>query len=72
MGPQGFDGVEAAGKLGLGQGGVNFVVTDLMKQHRRPAFATPQAWDQVVQALLCLWRDRAPAKGADGKVILHD
>jgi hypothetical protein len=26
----------------------------------------------VVQALLCLGRDRAPAKRADGKVILHD
>ena len=72
MGAQGFDGVEAAGKLGLGQGGVDFVVTDLMQQYCRAALAAAQAREQVVQALLCLGRDRAFAKRADGKIVLHD
>ena len=65
MGAQGRDGVKVAGKLGLGQGGVNFVVTDLMQEHGRPVFATLEAGDQVMLALAGIGRNWAVAERAN-------
>ena len=67
MGAQGFDGVVAAGQFGLGQGGVNLIVADLMQKHDRPALAAAQFRRQVMQALFRILRDRAVAKRADGR-----
>jgi hypothetical protein len=71
MGAQGLDGVVAARKLGLGHGGVDLVVADLVQQNRRPALAAAQAGDQVVQALLGVRRDGPVAEGTDG-IVAHD
>ena len=71
MGAQCLDGVVAARKLRLGHRGVDFVMADLMQQHRRPALSAPQTGDQVMQALFCVRRNGPFAQGADG-VIAHD
>ena len=65
-----FDGMEIAGELGFGQCCMNFVVADLMQQHRRAAFAAAKLRDQMVQALAGVLWDRALAKRANG-VIAH-
>ena len=66
---QGRDGVEAARQFGFGQGGMDFIMTDLMQQHDRPALAAAQLRRQVMQALLGILRNGAIAKWADGCVI---
>ncbi len=38
-------------KLGLRQGGMDFIVADLVQQDRRPALAALQLRDEVMQAL---------------------
>lgn len=65
MGLQCLDGVVVAGEFGFGQGGVDFLVADLMEQHRGPVFTAPEPRDQVVQALWRVGWDRARAKGAN-------
>ncbi len=60
-----LDRVIVTGKLGFGQGGVDFIVADLVQQYRRPALAAFESWHKVVQALPGLRRDRALAQGAD-------
>ena len=65
MGLQRLGGAVVAGEFGLGQGGVDFLVTDLMQEHRGPVFTAPQPRDQVVQALGRVGRDRARAEGAN-------
>ena len=62
MRPQGFAGVIVARKFGFGQSGVDFLVADLMQQHRLAALAAAQAWDQVVAALRDIVRDRPATK----------
>lgn len=64
-----FYRVKVAGQLGLGQGGVDFVVADLMQQDGRAALAAFEFGDKMVQALLCEGRDRTFAQGADR--IIH-
>ena len=65
MAAQGFYRVIAAGKLGFGQGGVNFIVTDLVQEHGWPALAALEAGDKVVVALACFGRNRAVTQGAN-------
>lgn len=66
---QRFDRGIVTRQFSFGERGMNFVVTDLMQQHRRPAFATAQLWNQVVQALPRLWWDGPLAKGAYRNVM---
>ncbi|PWK59859.1 hypothetical protein C7455_106147 [Roseicyclus mahoneyensis] len=68
MGAQSIGGGVASGQFRLGQGGVDFIVADLVQQNRGPALAAAQFGDQVMQALLGAGRDRAQAQGADGQV----
>ena len=65
MGAQRLSGGIAAGKIGLGQGGVNFIMANLMHKNRRPTLAAPQFRDQVMQALGDALGDRAQAQGTD-------
>ena len=60
-----------AGEFGLGQGGVDFVVTDLVQKNGRPALAAPELGDEVVLALRHVPGDRAAAERAEG-VGVHD
>ena len=62
--------VVGAGEVGFGQGGVYFVVTDLMKQDSWAAFATAQFGDKMVQALRNMWRNGSVAERAYG-VVFH-
>lgn len=64
------DGGKVARKLGLGQGGMNLVMADLVKQNGWAILPAFQPWDEVVQALFRVGRDRAVAKGA-GRGLLH-
>lgn len=64
-----LDRAVAAGELRLRQGGVDLVVADLMQAHRGAALAAPQAWDEVMEALFRLRRDRATAEGADREFV---
>ena len=61
-----FGRIKVAGKFGFGEGGVDFIVTDLMNKNGRAAFASAQFGREVVLALLGVRRDRAVAEGADG------
>ena len=61
-----FGSVEVSGKFGFGEGGVDFVVTDLVKKNGRAVFASAQFGREVVLALLGVRRDRAVAEGTDG------
>lgn len=65
MAPQRLDRVVTASKLGLGQGGMDFRVANLVQQHLRPTLAAAQFRRQVVTALPDMRRDRAVAKRAD-------
>lgn len=70
VGAKGLRVVEGAGEVGFGEGCVNFVVANLMKQNRRTAFAAAQFGDKMVQALRRIWRNGAVAKRAYG-VVFH-
>lgn len=65
MGPQGSNRVVTACQLSFAQRCMDFLVADVMQQHRGAALAAFQLWNQVVQALVNIRRDRAPAQGAD-------
>lgn len=71
MGFQCRNGAEIARQIGLAQGGVDFIVADLVQQHRLAALPAAQFRDKVVQALLGLGRDRTVAERADG-IGVHD
>ena len=66
MGAQRLGRVEVACQFGLGQGGVDFVVADLMHQNRGPALAAFELGDQMVQALAGYCRNGAATERADG------
>lgn len=66
MATQGLWRVIAAGKLGLGQSRVDFFVTNVMKQNRRPAFSSFEFRDQVMMALRDALGNRSQAQGANG------
>ncbi len=68
MAAQRLGRVVAAGQFGLGKGGVDLVVTDLVDKDRRATLAPAQLRDQVVQALLGAGRDWAQTQRADGQV----
>ena len=70
MRPERFGRVELPRQFGLGQSGVDFIVTDLVQTDGRTAFAALELRDQVVKRLPGLGRDRAEAQGAD-RVIRH-
>ena len=61
MGAQRVDAAEVACKLGLGQGGVDFPVADVMQQHGGAALAALELGDQVMTALRDVRRDRTVA-----------
>jgi hypothetical protein len=61
MGAQGIDGEIGARKVCFAQGCVDFIVTDLVQEHRWSMFAAFEAWHQVVHALACIRGDRTPA-----------
>lgn len=69
MAAQGLNGAVIPCQLGLGQRGVNFIVTDLVQSHHRAAFAALQLGNEMVQALPCIRRDGPVAQGADGIVF---
>ncbi len=71
MRAQGYDRVEVARQFGLGQGGMDFFVADLMQQNRWSALASFEFWDQMMQAAASV-RDRAVAKRADRIAVRHD
>ena len=61
-----LDGRVPARKLGLGQRGVDFVVTDLVEPDHRPALAALEPWHEVMEAGARPRRDRASAQRAVG------
>jgi len=65
MSAQGLNGVVIARQLRLAQRGMDFVVTNLMKQYERAAFAASEFRDQVVLTLLDLGRDGPIAQRTD-------
>ena len=69
MGTQRLNRIEVTGQLGFGQGGVNFVVADLVQQHRRPTLPAAQLGRQMMQGLLGMGRDWAAANRADRGVL---
>lgn len=71
MGLQRGDLVKLPRQLGLGQGGVDLTVADIMQQNHRSALAPFQFWDQMVQALRHSGRDGAVAQGTYGVRIAH-
>lgn len=64
MGAEGFEGVIAPREVGFAERCVDFVVADLMKQNGRPALPAPELWNEVVQALADIRRDRPAAEAA--------
>lgn len=71
MGAQRLDAAVVSRQLGLRQGGVDFIVADLMQQHDRPTLPAAQLWDQMVPALFGMGRDRTLAERTSRGVI-HD
>ena len=71
MRAQGLDRVEVAHKFGLGQSGMNLLMTDLMQQNRWTALASFEFWDQMMQAAASVG-DRAVAKRTDRIAVRHD
>lgn len=65
MGAQRGNRVIVSRQFGLGQGGVNLAVADVMQQNGRPALAAFEFRDQMMQALGNARRDRAQAERAD-------
>ena len=61
-----FGRVEVAGEFGFGEGGVDFIVTDLVKKDGGSVFASAQFGREVVLALFGVRRNRAVAEGTDG------
>ena len=66
MGSESVHAGIVAGQFGLGERGMNFLMADVVQQHRRPALSPFQLRDQVMKALWNTRWDRAVAKGADG------
>ena len=62
---------EIARQFALGQGGMDFLVADVMQKDGRTPLATFEFGHQMVCALRHIWRDRTPAKGTYGPIILH-
>lgn len=62
---QGGNGCVIAGQFRFCQGGMNFVMANLVEQNRWSALAALQQRDQVMEALRGIRRDRALAQGAD-------
>lgn len=56
--------IEIARQFRLGQGRMDFIVTNLVQQHRRTALAAFQLGNEVVMGLLCMRRNGTPAKRA--------
>ena len=50
---------------------MNFIVADLMQEHRDSALATPQAWIKIMQALRRIGWDRMAAKGANRLIFVY-
>ena len=53
------------GKLGFGQRGVDFIVTNLVKQNGRAPFASAKLWYEVMKALLGVRRNWPVAQWTD-------
>ncbi len=65
MGSQSLRRVELPRQLRLGQGCMDFLMADVMHQHRRTTLATLQLGNQVMHALFHAWRDWAQTQWAD-------
>lgn len=63
---QALDRIELARQLSLAQRGMDFVMANLMKQHGRSAFATPQFRDKVMKTLARIRRNCATAQRTNG------
>ena len=73
MAAQRLGRVEMPGEFSFGQGGVDFLVADVMQQDGRAAFAALEFGDQVMGRLRHVGRDRAQAKRADrGVAGIHE
>jgi hypothetical protein len=72
MGTQRLHRVVGPRKLRLRHRGVDLVVADLVHEDGRPALAAAQARDQVMQALLGVWRDGPVAEGQMGSSLMTD
>ncbi len=70
MASQGFGRVVNSGKLGFGQRGVDFVVTNLVDQDCWTALAAAQFGDKVMQALRGIRQDGTVTERAYG-VVFH-
>ncbi len=70
MGAKRVGGAEVPRQFGFGQSCVDFVVANLVEQNGRAVFAAFELWDEMMQGLLCLRRDRAKAKRASW-IIAH-
>lgn len=66
---QGLDTGILSRQFRLGQRGMNFIVTDLLKQDGRPALSPFKLGDQVMMALTRIGRNRAVAKRTDRIVL---
>lgn len=65
VGAQGLGRGIVPGQFRLAQNRMNLFVTNVMHENCRPAFSPFQLWDQVVERLRDMRRDRAQAQGAD-------
>ena len=65
MCPQSLGRVKIARQFRFGQSRMDFTVADLVQQNGRTSLATFQLGDQMMDTLLCLWRDRPVAKWAN-------
>ena len=68
---QGFWRVIAACEFCFAQAHVDFIVANLVKQHRFAAFAATQARDKVMPALWHARRNRAEAERTDRGDVIH-
>jgi len=68
---QGLDRVVGAGEVGLREGRVDFIMTDLVQKNHGPGLAAAEPGDKVVAALRDLGRDRAAAEGAE-RIVHHE
>lgn len=71
MRPQSFGRVVVARQLRLGTRSMDFIVADLMDEDCGASLPTFQFWDQMMQRLARLGRDRPQTKWACGHVV-HD
>src|SRR5690606_30765849 len=68
---QRLDTCIVARKLALGEGGMDRLVADLVKEDRRPALSALELRDEVMKACRRTGRNRALAKRTDRRLVIH-